>query len=73
MKCDKCTNSLKGKTGVPSCWLPRCPHDWDILMKEYLRYAARPSRTPAEQRRMWAIEQEIRQQIHDEIDEHWHG
>ncbi len=29
MKCDRCVHSLKNRTGVPSCWLPRCVEEWD--------------------------------------------
>lgn len=29
MKCDHCVHSLKKKTGVLACWLPRCVKDWE--------------------------------------------
>lgn len=32
MICDRCTNSRKIHTGVPSCFLPHCSKDIDVLL-----------------------------------------
>lgn len=32
MICDRCTNSRKIHTGVPSCFLPHCNKDPEVLL-----------------------------------------
>lgn len=32
MLCDRCVNSNHIKTGIPSCFLPHCSKDIDVLL-----------------------------------------